>query len=599
MSEILNKYKRWVPMLLPVNDEYWDFVLSQDGSPSYPYNGRLTERCLAGYINFWDRNCIDDKGAVSYRNYYWDKFKNDGPLLEDIGFTGMDNGLIYYGGWDKVTNEEFYDLFTNSKLQLDPDDPRLHLLAVTGNTMQNSYEMEYVENKYYALKGGFFQGFYKLFGFNYEILPQYIEKEWDVEITLRPNAYIVDDKVLNERYPENAGIFFYMGTRAEDKFMQLANCDLSKYEDRVQEEHVMCDEFFEVPEKKPCKCKEQPNDKARKELNKRSARYLAYFLNRYGFRDYTYCGCPVKKQEPCECEENCDGYFKDDEDYMKPDIVLSGMTIYTKDGKPVSDNGYYEIETDNKFLFFNRTKYGFTTATWDEDVSVVLTGSTNDFHTGNLFLLMNRTKNGYTTKTIDQYYEENPKPCDVLKDILGNAFALKYNEDGSISYRYLILDCDSEDGYKIETETSFPGLLKENEWSTVDLKFSIIRGPLDACGKPIGSRKMRVYIYVNGYLKLVSKVLPELNFRELGTIKEKQEGVPFNISVGGGTQGLCSSVWLDYGRAFPKILPLEKNFAGTFIGDVWSFRFYTCGLQYAEIRNNWLYEKRVLEKLFI
>ena len=176
--------------------------------------------------------------------------------------------------------------------------------------------------------------------------------------------------------------------------------------------------------------------------------------------------------------------------------------------------------------------------------------------------------------------------------MLGNAFALKRNDDGSISYRYMIRDCDKEEKYSILEETSFPGLLNDNKWATVNIKFTILNGNgLNECGKPYGQRKMKIYIYVNGYLKFVSKELPEFNFRELKEHYEKQEGVPFNISVGGGTQGLCDSVWLDYSKAFEKILPIEKNFAGTFIGDIRSFRFYTCRLSLAEIRNNHLFNR--------
>ena len=112
-------------------------------------------------------------------------------------------------------------------------------------------------------------------------------------------------------------------------------------------------------------------------------------------------------------------------------------------------------------------------------------------------------------------------------------------------------------------------------------------------------RKMKIYVYVNGYLKFISKLLPEFDFRELNEIFEKQEGVPFNISVGGGTQGLCDSVFVDYNMAFEKILPIEQNFAGTFIGDIKSFRFYTCPLEYTEIKNNFLYDNTVLKKVFI
>ena len=49
---------------------------------------------------------------------------------------------------------------------------------------------------------------------------------------------------------------------------------------------------------------------------------------------------------------------------------------------------------------------------------------------------------------------------------------------------------------------------------------------------------MQIFIYVNGYLKLISKELPELNLKPLNDTQERQEGIPFNISIGGGTQGV-------------------------------------------------------------
>lgn len=646
---ILNKYKRWVPMLIPVKDEYWDFVLSQDGSPSIPFAAKMTEKCLSSYIEFGDKECQEMNGVHSIGKYAWDGCENEGAVLEDIGYTGTDNGLIYYGGWGAISNREFYEIFTNSTIDVSSGDCRLHLHQVTGNTGVYSYPIEYVDGQYYTLSGGFFQGFYKLHGFNYQVLPQYIEDEWNVEITLRPRWMIQEDNTLNATHPENEGIFFYMGTRAEDKFLQLYNSDVSGYEERKQPDRQPCDEDYFlmeeeteedtndygyadcskcpedngypfVPGYEPCCKKDEKktgcgcskvNKDAEKEFNKRKARTFAYFLNTYGWNEFSRCGCPKKKEpEPSKCDvcenkffadgyiskreinEDCKQTFLADEDYIEKDVVISGATIYTSAGNPVSDSGYYEIETDNKFLTFNRTKYGFTTANWDEDTVVILTGSTSDYHTGNLFLLMNRTCSGYTTETIDQYYSKNRKEYDFISDILGNAFALKRNTDGSISYRYLVLDCDRDERYSVLEETSFPGLLEENKWATVNIKFKILNGNgLNECGLPQGQRKMRIFIYVNGYLKFISKELPEFNFRELNTQKEKQEGVPFNISIGGGTQGLCDSVWLDYYRAFEKILPIEKNFAGTFIGDIKTFRFYTCGLQYAEIKNNWLFNR--------
>lgn len=586
-------------MLVPFSDEYWDFVLSQDDSPSSDVSARLYEGCLASYINFGDEACQEEFGVHSYDKYSWADCLNEGASLVDIGFTGIDNGLIYYGGYDNVTNKEFYDIFTNSNIDIDSGDCRLHLHRVTGNTGVYSYLTEYVPNEYYALKGGFFQGFYKLYGFDYQVLPNTIENEWNIEIELRPKDYEEAENTLNSTHPNNKGIFFYMGTRAEDKFLQLYNTDLTKYEDRVQPSHEYCEggyfsweelpeDFLDVAERA---------GKLHREINVRKARNFTYFLNTYGYNWNSSCSCGISRKingDTASTKPDLCSRYLGEEDYYEEDIVISGATVVTSDGIPVEDSGYYEIKTDNKFLTFNRTKYGFTTATWEEGTVVVLTGSTNDIHHDNLFLLMDRTESGYTTETIEEYYSQHKPEYNFTADTLDNAFALKYNEDGSIGYRYFIKDCDSETHYTVIEENSFPGIIVKDSWNTVNVKFAILNGSLNDCGKPNGARKMKIFIYVNGYLKFISKEMPEFNFRQLNTAAEKQEGVPYNISVGGGTQGLCDSVWLDYDKAFEKILPIEENFAGTFIGDIRVFRFYPCKLQYSNIKSNALYNQKHL-----
>ena len=94
---------------------------------------------------------------------------------------------------------------------------------------------------------------------------------------------------------------------------------------------------------------------------------------------------------------------------------------------------------------------------------------------------------------------------------------------------------------------------------------------------------MKILIYVNGNLVLVSKELPEFRFRELDDIKEKQETVPFNISLGGGTQGLADGIWLDYNNVPEHKLPIENHFCGSFLGDIMSFRFYECFMDHKTI----------------
>ena len=95
---------------------------------------------------------------------------------------------------------------------------------------------------------------------------------------------------------------------------------------------------------------------------------------------------------------------------------------------------------------------------------------------------------------------------------------------------------------------------------------------------------MKIFIYVDGYLKFVSQELNEIRLRELNERDDKQEFVPFNISLGGGTQGLMESTWINSYNGFPYILPLEEHFAGSFIGDIKSFKIYDCMLEYNEIK---------------
>lgn len=603
---ILNKYKRWIPLLIPIKDEYFDFVLSQDDTPSIPYDGKLTKRCLSSYVDFSDRNYVNNGYAMSNPDFIWEDSVCSGATLFNIGFTGIDNGLIYYGGYDKITNEEFYNIFTNTEYEIFDGDYTLKLKAVTGNTGVYSYDFEEINDKesYYALKGGFFQGFYKLFGKDYQVLPQYIRDGWNLEFVIRPKFYPQKENTLNMTHEGNEGIFFYMGTRAENKFSQVYNSDFSKYKTRVQPKHDLCENIIhgglyisDAENDENAKIiKYNEELKTNKSFNKEQAFWIEYYMNINKFPDYNNCGCKY-------CNNNITGDTESDEpvnipcneytydpSYFAEDINISGLTLTTSDGIPLEASGYYEIETDNKFLTFNRTKYGFTVATWDEDTVVILTGITQS-NGDNLFLLMNRTKSGYTVSTIDDYYKDNQKEYNFTNATFGNSFALKYNSDGSISYRYMVKDCDSEDGYSVLEESTFPCMVKENEWNDINVSFSILGNDnLNDCGKPMSKRKMKIRIYVNGYLKFVSKELPEFDFRELNDVAEKQEGVPFNISLGGGTQGLCDSVWLNYWQAFEKILPLEENFAGTFIGDIRSFKFYTCPLEFAEINNNAIYE---------
>jgi hypothetical protein len=121
-------------------------------------------------------------------------------------------------------------------------------------------------------------------------------------------------------------------------------------------------------------------------------------------------------------------------------------------------------------------------------------------------------------------------------------------------------------------------------------------------------RKGKLKIYVNGRLIQTIEDVEEVIPRALNTDKEKQVGVPFNISWGGGTQGLRENLTFSSttGTTYiqdPECLPnndlsgttlsglstnilLEQNFGGTFEGGISQFRMYVTPLSSPEVKHN-------------
>jgi hypothetical protein len=131
-------------------------------------------------------------------------------------------------------------------------------------------------------------------------------------------------------------------------------------------------------------------------------------------------------------------------------------------------------------------------------------------------------------------------------------------------------------------------------------------------------RKGKLKIYINGKLFHTINDFEEIVPRALSTDKEKQVGVPFNISWGGGTQGLREHLTFTLLSALtgpyqqdPECFPtndltgttfdglktnilIEQNFAGTFEGAISQFRMYTTPLSAPEVKHNF----KILNKKF-
>jgi hypothetical protein len=710
MANIINN--NFHNLKLKVNyDEYWDFFINKDSFPSYSREGLSTE-CLISYIDVNNKDCIVDNKLYGNADYIWDDAINSGVTLHNIGYTGVDNGQILFRK-DRISNKEFLKLFTKSKLELPKDDFRFYLTQVSGNTMLYEYPSYYSNSdKSIIMNGGFYQGFFKIDGRNYQVLPDKIDNDWHFEFCLnKQNLKPESNNTLNDKHPNNKGIFFYIGTRAENKFWHLyghndneifdKNCDTSyildndnndgyfRDIDTIIESHYSMEDLPEkeeepyvidgyltdkCPEEETCKvdfivddyidmkdyecCEEKKKsccgipgiywfnlyessqatynhlscDCQKNNIEKPDGKYIdsdsccvncctnttntscsnCHFPDKYWFNTYdTYGFFPIKNccDGTCTCKNAVKNFFADcflsdddyggwltspskeyfgDDDYLEKDINLDTVKLMTYDDYPIDQANIFMFKSDNKFLLFNRTKTGFTTDTWIDGSDCIFTGVTNT-SSENYFLLMNRTKTGYTVNTIEKLIKEKNNIYKVMPDLYYNALAFRIKDDGSIGYRYLTMNCDNTNYCDILEEYSKPNIIKEDVWHTINVRIKLLSPRLHKCDNK--KRKMKLYFYVDGNLIFISSEIMALNLHRLNDISEKQETVPYNISIGGGSQGLCDMIMLNY-YSLPKyILPIEKNFAGTFIGKFKSFKFYNCMMDYQKVYNNFKFEK--------
>lgn len=167
--------------------------------------------------NFCKKNVLTNKGLILNvdisNEYIWDQntdfslsgvTKYDEGISDDI--TLVDYGLTMYDNGVASTMEDCYNLNSNDKtFKLN----RIGEKNSTGGTLYNNYDINYNLDpnigSYFDLNGGYLQGFFKLDGYNYEILPPRYNDGFTIETLLNISG-------------TSEGIFFYMGVRSEDKY---------------------------------------------------------------------------------------------------------------------------------------------------------------------------------------------------------------------------------------------------------------------------------------------------------------------------------------------------------------------------------------------
>jgi hypothetical protein len=175
--------------------------------------------------------------------------------------------------------------------------------------------------------------------------------------------------------------------------------------------------------------------------------------------------------------------------------------------------------------------------------------------------------------------------CDVLSE---NALGFRITDDGRIGYRKMtVTGTCLNDKYKItgtvmEEGYSEPNIIPKtgNTWTHIAITYTAGSGIKNTL--PSGTLRF----WVNGLVKYKVNDFIGLQLRALDEWSDKQIGVPFNMSWGGGTQGLLESQTFNGPDYNDRNLLLESNFAGTFEGELSQLRFYEKPLDVLEIRNN-------------
>ena len=624
-------------------------------------NNPLTSQGLTlNYKNFNSNNVFVSQNYYNPNNEDLTCFSSS--TLCDVGLTGIDNGLV-----DKMTGETlnytkglYNDFLKFDRLHFDR---RFKLFQVTGYTQSNNkfsgitkdtlYEVVSKNDpqfgKYHELYGGFYQGFYKLFGFDYEVLPERSSKGWSVEMLLRPrfvNEYnpLPTETTLNEIYPKNKNTFFYFGTRSENKFYHHAdghpNC-LTGYT-RVTNSLSGCPST--------CACCDRTVTDSRcvyvyppRSYNNQHDPHLNYGCPLCGGDKKISltcgCGCNESSCETCgwECQiHNCETVILPTPTPSPTPTPTPSCETQTPVCTPTctkcetcdecttcGPTGFtsieYTCETDPLFdVMSNNISFKLCGDIKNPQIGVKVLRFTGGCETTGTCVTGKTYVTGYT---IDEYCSPPIYPyCEIVNpDFLNKEHWFLVNVTWE---RYSWFDfCDLKFYGGLFDITKFEYLE-----SLANNSVELIRPPLTHNNKSgelielvnlnetwLDEKKYRLgrlKIYVNGKKIYTIEDFEEVIPRGLFTDKEKQIGVPFNMSWGGGTQGLhenltfssCSALTSNYIQD-PECLPnnilsgttlsglstnilLEQNFGGTFDGGISQFRFYIEPLESDEIKHN-------------
>lgn len=539
------------------------------------------------YLNYKNYNTGNTVISLNYYNKNNDNLScYTAQTLCDIGLTGIDNGLV-----TQMTGESISFtmglLDDANKFDRLSFDRRLKLFQVTGYTQYPNlrfsgipkdtlYEMESINlptvGRYAQLYGGFYQGFFKLQGYDYEVFPNRMNKGWSAEMLLRArqvdrHAPESGETTLNLMYPDNENAFFYFGTRAENKFYHHASG--SPLSDS------------------------------------------GYTRATSGLTDLKTCKC----SNTGVTNSNCTSVYE-------PDILTSQHVIDCNCGCGAQSNQVMNPDKDPKFDVMSNA---LMVKLSGDPANPIVCVRTITFTGGCVTADCSTTAVTYTTGyTINNYCSDKPifdycagiNPAFLnrehwfLVDVVWERYG--YLDTCDLYYRGGLSDITTKT-YIESLSNNTVNLIQPPYTNNQQVRAETDLIQLNQKWLSDGQYRLgRLKVFVNGRLNLTIENFEEIIPRGLNTEKERQIGVPFNISWGGGTQGLHENLTftgtpltltgLTY-QQDPENLPnnilsgtslsglstdilLEQNFGGSFDGAISQFRFYVEPLTYPEVIHN-------------
>ncbi|PCI28349.1 hypothetical protein COB55_03950 [Candidatus Wolfebacteria bacterium] len=278
-----------------------------------------------------------------------------------------------------------------------------------------------------------------------------------------------------------------------------------------------------------------------------------------------------------------------------------------------SGGGYFQSFVklagyDQYNVFPIRQELGYTISTW-----IKYSGISNNTNSNFFLYLGTRSENKYynifsgetgqTTSSSGTSVDLSPSvSADTeINDVVLNSLGFRISGD-SIGYRLVSgrTDCSGTTSATTIIESyskhgifdNFSGSSDSTDWINITIKWRRNKF-IDQCTIDSGTTRFdgTLTFYLNARPVYEVKNFKEIIFRSIDTHKTKSQMVSFNLSWGGGSQGLKESQTTSGPDSDDSSLIVEDNFDGNLSGGISQLRFWATPLSVDKIIHNFKLEQ--------